>query len=247
MMTPLTPWALVTGGANRGGAAMVRALHAKGMNVVVHHTKASSAKAHSLQTELETLRAQSIRLWQADFSATDFLPPPWLPTQGITVLVLNASVYQPSGLSDANQYARDYAVHVQANINLLTALEPSGQPESTPQLQSVVAITDMAVDRACVGYVSYNATKGALQSLILTLATNWAPKVRCNVVQPGTMPYPPDWQDDERSAMIEQTIPLKRIGTFEELASAVVFLALDATYVTGQVLAVDGGRSRHMY
>ena len=83
--------------------------------------------------------------------------------------------------------------------------------------------------------------------MILALANDWAPYVRFNVVQPGTLPFPLDWSDDERKRKIMESIPLGRIGSFEELAGAVVYLALDATYVTGQVLAVDGGRSRQMH
>lgn len=83
----------------------------------------------------------------------------------------------------------------------------------------------------------------ALQSLVLTLAVDWAPTVRCNMVQPGTLPYPADWTDKARRAAINASIPPALTGTFTELAQAVIGLALDAHYITGQVLAVDGGRS----
>jgi pteridine reductase len=83
--------------------------------------------------------------------------------------------------------------------------------------------------------------------MTLALANDWAPDVRFNVVQPGTLPYPDSWKDEDRARRIEQSIPLRRVGTFDDLAGAVVFLALDASYVTGQVLAVDGGRSRQLY
>jgi pteridine reductase len=111
----------------------------------------------------------------------------------------------------------------------------------------VVAITDIAVDRPPKGHLSYTTAKGALQTMMLALANDWAPHVRFNVVQPGTLPFPEHWHDEERARKIQESIPLGRLGTYEDLAGAVVYLALDATYVTGQVLAVDGGRSRQLY
>jgi len=113
-------------------------------------------------------------------------------------------------------------------------------------LRSVVAVTDVHVERPPRGYVWYTVAKAALQALVGALAVDWAPQVRFNVVQPGAMPFPPDWTDAQRAARIEASIPMRRLGRFDELARAVVWLALDADYVTGQVLAVDGGRTRHL-
>ena len=128
----------------------------------------------------------------------------------------------------------------------LHALGPAAGRTGRPALRSVVGITDIAVERAPVGYLAYTVAKGALQTLLLALANEWAPHVRVNIVQPGTLPFPPDWNDPDRTRRILASIPLGRIGSFEELAAVVAFLALDASYVTGQVLAVDGGRSRRL-
>lgn len=238
-------WALVTGAAGRGGAAISRALHARGMSIVIHHSPRSTEQAIALQVELEALRAGSTRLWCADFASNNFEVPTWLGTQGISVLVCNASAYRPSELNDIERMTQDIMIHVSANAAILSALRPSASPSAPPSaLRSVVAITDIGVDRPPTGLVSYTTAKGALQTMILALANDWAPYIRFNVVQPGSLPYPEDWDDQERARKIEASIPLGRLGTFEDLAGAVVFLALDATYVTGQVLAVDGGRSR---
>ncbi|WP_076998008.1 SDR family oxidoreductase [Variovorax sp. KK3] len=238
-------WALVTGGSGRGGAAIVRALHARGLSVVIHHTPLSLDRASALQRELEAVRPGTVDLWSADFAAGDFSIPAWLASKGVTVMVCNASAYRGSRVGDIERAQIDIAIHVGAHAGLLDALRP--RPGQSPPLQSVVAITDIAVDRAPRGHVSYTTAKGALQSMILALANDWAPHVRFNVVQPGTLPYPEDWTDTARENKIKETIPLGRIGTFEELAGAVAYLAIDATYVTGQVLAVDGGRSRQLY
>ena len=241
-------WALVTGASGRGGAAISRALHARGLSVIIHHSPRSLDKALALQIELEALRLNSTRLWSADFAAHPFAVPAWLATQGVSVVVCNASAYQSSDLDDIERAMRDIMIHVGANAAILHALRPSASPSAPPTaLRSVVAITDIGVDRPPKGLVSYTTAKGALQTMILALANDWAPYVRFNVVQPGTLPYPEDWTDDERARKIEASIPLGRLGTFEELAGAVVYLAIDATYVTGQVLAVDGGRSRMLH
>jgi pteridine reductase len=174
--------------------------------------------------------------------------PTWIATLGVTVLICNASAYQTSTVDDVEKATRDIIIHIGANSAILTALRPSMSPSAPAQsLRSVVAITDIAVDRAPKGHVSYTTAKGALQTMILALANDWAPYVRFNVVQPGTLPFPDDWTDEERKQRIMESIPLGRVGSFEDLAGAVVFLAIDAPYVTGQVLAVDGGRSRHLH
>ena len=241
-------WALVTGASGRGGAAISRALHARGMSIVIHHSPRSLDAAQALQADLEAIRPDTTRLWSADFAHADFAVPGWISTQGISVLVCNASAYQPSTVDDIERMTRDIMIHVGANSAILSALRPSATPSAPPQsLRSVVAITDIAVDRPPKGHMSYTTAKGALQTMILALANDWAPYVRFNVVQPGSLPFPDDWTDEQRAEKIRESIPLGRLGSFEDLAGAVVYLALDATYVTGQVLAVDGGRSRQLH
>jgi pteridine reductase len=222
-------------------------LHARGLSVVLHHTPRSFEHAAALQSELELIRPQSTKLWSADFADASFPIPDWLPGLGVTVVVCNASAYRAGGLDQLDQVTEDVMIHINANAAILMALRPMRVGSERGRLRSVVAVTDISVDRAPKGHVAYTTAKGALQAMILTLANDWAPYVRFNVVQPGTLPFPEDWADDVRTEKILDSIPLGRIGTFEELASAVVFLALDATYVTGQVLAVDGGRSRQMH
>lgn len=239
-------WALVTGAAARGGAAIARALHARGLSVVVHHTPRSTPAAEELVAALCAQRAGSARAWCAEFSAP-LAVPAWLVALGPAVLVCNASVYRRSTLDDAARAQADLAIHLHAHAALLAALLPgSADADRAVALRSVVAVTDVHVERPPRGYVWYAVAKAALQALIVTLAVEWAPRVRFNAVQPGAMPFPPDWRDAERTARIAASIPLQRLGRFDDLARAVEWLALDADYVTGQVLAVDGGRSRHL-
>lgn len=228
-------WALVTGAAARGGAAISRALHGAGLGIVVHHSPRSRATAQSLVAELNERRDESARLWEAEFSGAVDVPE-WLTALAPAHCICNASVYKPSQLSDLTRATEDLAVHVMAHAAVLSALRPS--------LRSVVTVSDIHVDRPARDYVWYTVSKAGLQAMTLALATEWAPAVRCNVVAPGALPFPEQWDSHERERAVLPSIPMGRLGNFEDLATAVKWLALDATYVTGQVLAIDGGRSR---
>ncbi|MDM0116776.1 SDR family oxidoreductase [Variovorax sp. J22R133] len=228
-------WVLVTGGTARGGEAIVRALHSAGLDVVIHHSPRSSARAASLRAELDERKRGSVRTWEADLSQAVEMPA-WITELAPEYCVCNASVYLHSELGDSQRQADDMAVHLTAHASILKVLEPS--------LCSVVAVSDIHVDRPATGYLWYTVAKAALQSLIVTLAMEWAPRVRCNVVAPGALPLPETWTDEGRADAIKRSIPLGNLGRFEDLASAVKWMLLDAHYVTGQVLAIDGGRSR---
>jgi pteridine reductase len=227
--------ALVTGSAQRGGAAISRELHQRGLDVVLHHSPRSSEAAARLAAELNAQRAGSASLWCADFTEPGFALPPEAVRAYVEVCVCNASVWQPSDLSDQARQQADWAIHLDAHARLLNALRPT--------LRSVVAISDIHVQRPAKGYVWYTVSKAALEGLMLALARDWAPQVRCNIVRPGALELPPDLEA-ERASAIQESIPLQRLGNFEDLSGAVAFLALDAHYVTGHALDLDGGRSR---
>jgi pteridine reductase len=228
-------WAVVTGATARGGAAIARALHSAGLNVVIHHSQRSKDRAVALLDEFVGARKGSAAVWEADLANAVELPG-WLIDLKPAHCVCNASVFLPSELGNDERARGDLAVHLHAHAAILQALRPT--------LRSVVAVTDIHVDRPAGGHVWYNVSKAALQALMVTLAVEWAPRVRCNVVAPGALPFPDSWVDQDRKDAVKRSIPLAKIGEFEDLAAAVKWLLLDAAYVTGQVLAVDGGRSR---
>jgi pteridine reductase len=228
-------WALVTGASARGGAAISRAIHGAGLSIVLHHSDRSRDAARALHAELLSLRDGSALLWESDFTRVPAVPG-WIIDLAPQVCVCNASLYRPSQLGDATLGAEDWSVHVASHAAILHALRPG--------LRAIVAVTDIHVERPARGYVWYTVAKAGLQALTLALAIEWAPAVRCNVVAPGALPLPNDWVDDARARAVQASIPLARLGEFADLAAAVKWLALDAGYVTGQVLAVDGGRSR---
>ena len=228
-------WALVTGASARGGAAISRALHAAGLNIVLHHSPRSGDAARVLHDELRSQRDGSALTWEADLSLPPSVPA-WIVDLAPQICVCNASAYRPSQVGDAAIAAEDWAIHVASHAAVLSVLRPG--------LRSVVAVTDIHVEQPARGYVWYTVAKAGLQALTLALAIEWAPAVRCNVVAPGALPFPDDWADEARARAVRASVPLDRLGAFADLAAAVRWLALDAGYVTGQVLAVDGGRSR---
>lgn len=228
-------WALVTGATARGGAAIARTLHQAGLDVVIHHSVRSRDQASAICDELLEIRRESARTWEADLSQAVEVPQ-WLVGLAPAHCVCNASVFLPSELEDGERSHADLAVHLHAHSAILSALRST--------LSSVVAITDVHVERPAGGFVWYNVSKAALQALMMALAVDWAPGVRCNVVAPGALPFPAAWSDQAKKDAVERSIPLGRLGSFDDLAAAVKWLLLDASYVTGQTIVVDGGRSR---
>lgn len=230
-------WAVVTGGSIRGGLAISRALHGRGLGVVVHHSGAASAeRAQAVVDGLNAQRPGSALRWQAALHEHPALPFDDLDVQ---VVVCNASRLAASRCGDLDDALMDFRVHVSGHAALLASLEPTLR-----RLRgSVVAVGDLQTTQPNRDYVWYLVAKAGLETLMRTLAVEWAPEVRCNVVAPGAMDWHEGWTDEARRDAIMATIPQQRIGTFYELAACVTWLALDATYVNGQVVKMDGGRS----
>lgn len=230
-------WAIVTGGSIRGGLAISRELHRRGLGVVVHHSgEASRERAQAVVDELNALRAGSAMRWQAALEEHPAFPHPEL---AVSAVVCNASRLVSTQGPELEQAVADFRVHVSGHAALLMSVEASLRRERG----SVVAVTDLQTSQPNRDYVWYLVAKGGLETLMRTLAVQWAPDVRCNAVAPGAMDWHEGWSDEARRRDILDSIPLARIGSFQELAGAVAWLALDASYVNGQVLKMDGGRS----
>lgn len=230
-------WAIVTGGSVRGGLAISRRLHARGLGVVVHHgSSASAARAQAVVDELNAQRPGSARRWQAALQEQPAFPDRELD---VAHVVCNASRLAPSDCSDLDAAELDFRIHVSGHAALLASVEPSLR-----RLRgSVVAVGDLQTQQPNRDHVWYLVAKAGLETLMRTLAVQWAPAVRCNAVAPGAMDWHAGWTDEPRRRAILQSIPLSRIGSFDELAECAAWLALDASYVNGQVLKMDGGRS----
>ena len=235
-----TRWAIVTGGSIRGGLAISRQLHQRGLGVVVHHSGTASAeRAQAVVDGFNAQRPGSALRWQAALDEHPAFPHTDLD---VSVVVCNASRLAASHCEDLDDALIDFRVHVSGHAALLASVAPS-----LKRLKgSVVAVGDLQTQQPNRDYVWYLVAKAGLETLMRTLAVEWAPDVRCNVVAPGAMDWHEGWTDEVRRDAIMTSIPQQRIGTFDELAGCIAWLALDATYVNGQVLKMDGGRSAYL-
>jgi len=237
---------LVTGGARRVGAAICRRLHAAGARVVVHY-RSSGAEAQALAQELNASRAESVLLLQADLlrtAALKRLVRDTVNTFGqLDALVNNASSFYPTPVGEITEQAWDDLVG--SNLKAPLFLSQAAASELRRTQGNIVNIIDIHAEYPMKNYVVYNAAKAGLLALTRSLARELGPEVRVNGVSPGTIIWPEDevWRDEvARQRVVHQTA-LRRIGEPDDIAKAVEFLLASAPYVTGQVIAVDGGRS----
>ena len=235
---------LVTGGARRVGAAITRRLHAAGANVLVHY-RDSDADADKLVAELNGVRPKSAQKVKAELLAP--IAPRALLSAALDgfgrldLIVNNASSFFPVAMGAIE--ASHWEELVGSNLRAPLFIAQEAAPELAKREGSIVNIVDIHAERPLKGYPVYSIAKAGLAALTRSLAIELAPRVRVNGVAPGAIAWPEDGQFDpaERERVVKTT-PLGRTGTAEDIAQAVHFLAC-APYVTGQIVAVDGGRS----
>jgi pteridine reductase len=240
-----SPSILVTGGARRIGAQISRVLHAAGCNVVVHCNR-SLAEADALAAELNNERADSVEVVQGDLhDAGDLAALVERSARSfgrLDGLVNNASSFYPTALDSLTEANWDDLVG--ANLRAPLFLAQAAAPHLRKTRGAIVNIVDIHAERPLKGFVVYTVAKAGLAGLTRSLALELAPAVRVNGVSPGAILWPEgddQYSSEERSRIIRQT-PLQRAGTPADIAGAVKYLLLDAPYVTGQILSVDGGR-----
>ena len=237
--------ALVTGAARRVGAAIARRLHSGGATVLIHYRGAES-EAVALEAELNAGRKDSALRIRADLlarSAPEVLVQTAVERFGrLDVLVNNASTFFPTAIGTIEDKGWDELVG--ANVKAPLLLSQAAAPELAKTRGSIVNIVDIHAELPLKGYVVYTIAKAGLAALTRSLAMELAPDVRVNGVSPGPIAWPEDGQfsEETRKHIIERTL-LGRIGDPDDIARAVHFLVADAPYMTGQVIAVDGGRS----
>lgn len=236
--------ALVTGGGRRIGAAIARRLHAAGANVLVHY-RDSEADASRLEAELNAVRARSAAKVKAELLAP--IAPRALVSAALEsfgrldLLVNNASSFFPIAIGSVEPSHWEELIGSNLRAPLFIAQEAAA--ELAKREGAIINIVDIHADRPLKGYPLYSIAKAGIAALTRALAIELAPRVRVNGVAPGAIAWPDDGQfEPEERSRIVATTPLMRIGTPDDVAQAVHFLAC-APYVTGQVLAVDGGRS----
>lgn len=239
--------AIVTGGARRIGAAIVRHLHRRGLRVLVHY-RGSQREAESLQHELESFRPRSVALIQADLDeagAVEQIHAAALSAFGrIDVLVNSASSFYPTPLDEASM--ADWDALMGPNLRAPYFLAKACAGQLAEHGGAIVNLVDIHGQVPLAGHSIYSQAKAGLIAQTRALAVELAPKVRVNGVAPGAILWPEGPVSPKSVAAIIKRVPLKRQGQPEDIAGAVAFLALDAPYVTGQILAVDGGRLLNM-
>ncbi len=237
---------MITGGARRVGAAISRRLHAQGANLMLHY-RASVNDARGLQHELNALRPNSVALIQADLLNVATLPNLVKETLSqfgsLDILINNASSFFPTAIGDVTEKAWDDLIGT--NLKAPLFLSQAAAPELRKRHGCIVSIVDIHAEYPLKNYVVYTVAKGGLLALTRSLARELGPEVRVNGVSPGAILWPEsgEWQDEVARQRIVNQIVLKRVGEPGDIAKAVEFLVSAAPYVTGQILAIDGGRS----
>ena len=243
------PVALITGAARRLGAAIARRLHAEGHDVALHY-RDSGSDAAALAAELESRRRGSTVLLQAELTEFDRLPELVAATLGrfgrLDALVNNASAFFPTlfGNTTPAQWDTLFAANARAPFFLSQA----AAPHLRATRGAIVNLADVHGERPLAGHAIYGMSKAALLQMTRALALELAPDVRVNAVSPGAILWPESsdepmaTSDAAKQALLART-PLARTGTPEEIAEAVAWLLCSATYTTGQVIRIDGGRT----
>jgi pteridine reductase len=237
---------LITGGAKRVGAASARLLHAAGASLMIHY-RSSATAARALQDELNAIRPDSVTLIQADLHDTHGLPALVSQTVatfgGLDVLLNNASSFYPTPVGAITE--KDWADLMGSNLKAPMFLSQAAAHELKKRRGCIINITDIHAERPMKSYVVYSVAKAGLVGLTKSLARELAPEVRVNGIAPGPVMWPDgdsNFDEVSRQRIISHTM-LKRAGDPHDIALAVRFFAMDTQYVTGQILAVDGGRS----
>ncbi|MDA8129546.1 MAG: pteridine reductase [Betaproteobacteria bacterium] len=237
---------LITGGAKRVGAASARLLHAAGAKLMIHY-RSSASEARALQEELNASRPDSVALIQADLNDIGGLPALVNQTVatfgGLDVLLNNASSFYPTPVGTIAE--KDWADLMGSNLKAPMFLSQAAAPELKKRRGCIINITDIHADRPMKSYVVYSVAKAGLAGLTKSLARELAPEVRVNGIAPGPIMWPEgdsNFDEVSRQRIVSHTM-LKRAGDPADIALAVRFFAMDTHYVTGQILAVDGGRS----
>jgi pteridine reductase len=236
--------ALITGAARRVGASIARKLHGAGANIVLHY-RSSAEAAQALAHELNAARPGSVVLAEADLldlAELQKLPAAATNAFGtLDILINNASTFYPTPMGDITEIDWDDLM----GTNLKAPLFLSQAANSALRISNglIVNIADIHGMRPLSRHPVYSIAKSGVIMLTRVLARELGPAVRVNAVAPGPVMWPEDGMNKALQEEIIDRTALKRAGTPDDVARAVLFFATEAPYITGQILAADGGRS----
>jgi len=237
-------WALVTGGAKRIGATIAETLHNNGFNVAIHYNS-SSDSAEQLCAQFNAKKQNSSIAIGADLldqsSLENLIPSLIEKTKRLDVLVNNASTFYPTPIEKIA--LEDWENLFGTNLKAPLFLSKYAAKYLQQSRGTIINIIDIHSKKPLKDHPIYGSAKSGLAMLTRSLASDLAPAVRVNGISPGLILWPENNPSDQVKNNILQQIPLKKIGTSEDIANCVLFLIEDAPYITGEIIAVDGGRS----
>ena len=239
-----TKVALVTGGARRIGAQIVRCLHGEGMNIALHFHR-SADDARRLSAELNALRPDSVHTFAADLRNLAAIRDLAAAVSGrftrMDALVNNASSFFETPLASLDD--ADYQELLDTNLKAPLFLSQAAAQHLARSKGCIVNIADIYASKPRTAYSAYSAAKAGLVMLTRSLALELAPDIRVNAIAPGAILWPGSGPGEHEQSSLLAEIPMRRTGDPVDVAQAVLFLVRDADYITGQVIRVDGGRA----
>lgn len=242
-MTSKRKTALITGSAKRVGAVFCEQLHHAGFDVAIHYRDSEKEASH-LKAKLNNIRPESAEIFQADLLKEDSsstLSTAVIEWSGsLDLLINNASSFYPTPVNESTQ--SDWDTLINSNLRTPYFLSAALSPYLKKQHGCIINMIDIHAQRGLPGYPIYSIAKAGLEMMTKSLAKELAPEIRVNGVSPGVILWPEqELSADQKQSILDKTL-LQRAGRCEDLAEAVLYLA-NSTYITGQILAVDGGKS----
>jgi pteridine reductase len=237
-------WVLITGAAKRIGACISRTLHAAGANLAIHY-RSSEAPAAELAAELNNIRSDSAVTVKADLLNNAELAA--LISQvtdqagRLDVLINNASSFYATPLDKLTE--QDWDDLMGTNLKAPLFLSQAAAPWLRESGGCIINIIDIHSQRPLRHHTIYGPAKAGLAMLTRSLARDLAPEVRVNGVSPGAILWPENKMPEKIKENILAQVPMKRAGEPQDIANCILYLTRDADYITGQIIAVDGGRS----
>jgi pteridine reductase len=236
--------ALITGAAHRVGAQIARSLHAQGMDLVLHY-RSSATAAQALKAELEASRSNSILLLQADLNQcagfAALMDRVRAFRQRLDLLVNNASSFYPTPVDEATE--TQWEDLLGSNLKGPFFLTKEAAPLLRAANGCVINLVDIYAQRPLQDHPIYSIAKAGNAMMVKSLARELGPDVRVNGIAPGAILWPEQGLSDGVKHEILARTALKRSGSPEDIARTLLFLLRDADYITGQIIAVDGGRT----
>jgi len=234
----------VTGGAKRIGKAIIELFAQDNWRVIIHYNK-SASEAESLAERINANNKDTAFVVTGDLDNTEdvqaIISSVNRISETIDLLVNNASAFYPTPIEEISNVHWEKLIgsNLKGPLFLIQGFKEKLQASKG----SIINITDTNLTKGVANYSIYSAAKAGLESITKGLAKELAPEIKVNAIAPGAMLEPPDvtWTEEQKNKIIE-SIPLKKMGSEKDIAEIIYFLA-HADYITGQIIAVDGGRS----